>query len=238
VSLPPTSGAADYQLGGAYPPPSGVTVVTRDSTDVPARGVYSICYVNGFQTQPGASWPDSLILHTPSGAPLVDPGWPDEHLLDISTAAKRTTIASRLAPTVDSCARAGFRGVEFDNLDSYSRSKGALTLDDAVAFATLLTARAHRDHLAAGQKNTAELGRRGRDTARFDFAVTEECDRYAECRAFTGVYGAHVVDIEYTDDLRGSFAQVCARPATPRLTILRDRELVARGHSGYSYRHC
>ncbi|ARC58085.1 hypothetical protein AS850_13460 [Frondihabitans sp. 762G35] len=238
VTLPPTTGAADYQLGGAYAPPSGVTVVTRDSTEKPARGIYSICYVNGFQTQPGASWPDDLILHTPSGAPLVDPGWPDEHLLDISTAAKRSTIAARLAPTIDSCARAGFRGVEFDNLDSYSRSKGALTLDDAVAFAGLLTTRAHRDHLAAGQKNTAELGRRGRDAARFDFAVTEECDRFSECRAFTGVYGAHVLDIEYTDDLRGTFAEVCARKATPRLTILRDRDLVARGQSGYVYRRC
>lgn len=238
ITLPPTTGAADYQLGGAYLPAKGVTVVTRDSTAKPAEGVYSICYVNGFQTQPGATWPDSLILHTSDGEPLVDPGWPDEHILDISTAAKREQAASRLASTIDGCAKAGFRGVEFDNLDSYSRSKGALTLDDAVAFATILTARAHRDGLAVGQKNTGELGARGRDTIGFDFAVAEECDQFSECGSFTKVYGAHVIDIEYTDELRRPFAEVCADKATPALTILRDRELVARGSDGYTYEHC
>lgn len=238
VTLPPTSGAFDYQLGGTYRPPSGVTVVTRDSTSDPAPGVYSICYVNGFQTQPGVSWPSDLYLHTASGAPLVDPGWPDEHIIDISTAAKRSAAAARLGKTIDSCARKGFRAVEFDNLDSYSRSKGQLTLDDSIAFATLLVARAHEQHLAASQKNTAELGSRGRDDVGFDFATTEECDRYSECGTFTKVYGPHVVDIEYTDDLRGTFAKVCARKATPSMTILRDRDLVAKGEKAYVYRAC
>jgi hypothetical protein len=52
------------------------------------------------------------------------------------------------------------------------------------------------------------------------------------------VYGKHVIDIEYTDDLRGTFAQVCARSGTPPMTILRDRDLVARGQKGYTYQHC
>ncbi|BDZ48040.1 hypothetical protein GCM10025867_02810 [Frondihabitans sucicola] len=238
VTLPPTTGRFDYQLGGGYTPPEGVTVVTRDSTDAPAEGVYSICYVNGFQTQPGVAWPGSLILHTASGAPLVDPGWPDEHLIDTSTAAKRDQAASRIGTTITECRDKGFKAVEFDNLDSYSRSKAALTLDDAVAFAKLLVARAHADGLAASQKNTAELASRGKNDIGFDFVTTEECDRYSECGSFTKVYGKLVYDIEYTDDLRGSFTTVCGRKATPALTILRDRDLVTPKSKAYVYEAC
>lgn len=238
VTLPPTTGGFDYQLGGGYTPPRGTTVVTRDSTDRPAKGVYSICYVNGFQTQPGESWPSDLILHTTSGAPLVDPGWPDEHIIDVSTAAKRTRAAARIGSTIALCAKKGFRAVEFDNLDSYSRSKKALTLAENVAFAKLLVGRAHTAGLAASQKNTAELAKRGHDEIGFDFATSEECDTYSECGAFTTVYGKRVYDIEYTDDLRGTFHAVCARSATPRLTILRDRDLVTPSAKAYVYQRC
>ena len=52
LTLPSVNGAVDYQLGGAYPPPAGVTIVSRDRTAERADGVYTICYVNGFQIQP------------------------------------------------------------------------------------------------------------------------------------------------------------------------------------------
>ncbi|WP_203225487.1 endo alpha-1,4 polygalactosaminidase [Williamsia herbipolensis] len=238
VTPPPTDGGFDYQLGGAYPPPDGVTVVERDSTADPVDGTYSICYVNGFQTQPGVDWPRDLLVPGDDGTPLVDPGWPDEHLLDLSTPAQRDAAAARQQNTIDECARKGFRAVEFDNLDSYSRSRGAFTLDDAVAFATDLTTRAHRARLAVAQKNTADLESRGRDEVGFDFAVTEECDRFDECDSFTAVYGGQVLDIEYTDDLRGSVADICARSATPAMTVVRDRDLVPRGDPAYRYARC
>jgi hypothetical protein len=63
----PTDGIVDYQLGGAYDPPDGTTIVARDSTEQPAAVLYSICYLNGFQTQPQdadwwrASHPDLLL---------------------------------------------------------------------------------------------------------------------------------------------------------------------------------
>ena len=237
-ALWPAGAGFDYQLGGASAPPEGVTVVARDSTDEPAGRGFDICYVNGFQTQPGADWPDDLLLHRDSGELLVDPGWPDEHLFDTSNAATREAVAMRLGPTVDGCAAAGFDAVEFDNLDSYSRSEGAITLDDAVAFATLLVQRAHNAGLAVGQKNTAELGARGRDDIGYDFAVTEECDRFDECGEFTKVYGDNVLDIEYDDDLRGSFTDVCGRNDTPASTILRDRDLVPAGDAAHVYQRC
>ncbi len=234
----PAGAVADYQLGGAYPPPAGVTVVTRDSLEAPASGLYSICYVNGFQTQPGADWPDDLVVLDAAGDRVVDPNWPDENIIDISTAEKRSQAAERLFPAIDGCGDKGFDAVEFDNLDSYTRSGGVLTLDDAVAFATLLVDRAHAEGLAAGQKNTGELGTRGRDDIGFDFAVVEECDQFEECASFTDVYGERVIDIEYTDELRRPFDEVCADAATPSSTILRDRDLTPEGSADYVYEHC
>ena len=157
----PTAGKVDYQLGGAYEPRDGVTVVARDRSDAPVPGVYSICYVNGFQTQPGelADWPDHLLLQV-DGEPLIDPGWPDEVILDTSTADSRDEIAATVGHWIAGCADDGYQAVEFDNLDTYSRSGGMLTIDDNLALARLLVERAHAEGLAAGQKNSLELDTR------------------------------------------------------------------------------
>ena len=237
-TLFPAGAGFDYQLGGTYPPPPGVTVVARDSLNDPEPGLYSICYVNAFQTQPGAEWPDDLVVLEASGARLVDPNWPDENIINISTQSKRVHAAAKVTVSIDRCASAGFDAVEFDNLDSYTRSQDALTLDNAVDFATVLVVHAHKLGLAAGQKNTGELGTRGRDDIGFDFAVLEECDQFDECASFTEVYGDAVIDIEYTDELRRPFAQVCADAATPASTILRDRNLSPAGSSEYVYESC
>lgn len=233
----PVDATADYQLGGAYPPPAGVTLVARDSTEEPLAAAYSICYINGFQTQPGDQWPDDLVLHDGQQR-LVDPNWPDENVIDISTAEKRAAAASRIEQAIATCAASGFDAVEFDNLDSYTRSDDHLTLDDAIAFASLLVDRAHELGLSAGQKNTSELGRVGPDTIGFDFAVVEECDQFEECGAYTDVYGGRVIDIEYTDALRRPFVEVCADAATPTITILRDRGLAPQGDPAHHYESC
>jgi hypothetical protein len=241
VALPLENAAFDYQLGGGYPPPDGVTVVVRDSTDPPADGLYSICYVNGFQTQPGADWPAGLVLHDASGAEVSDPEWPDERLLDIGDAAKRTEIAARQRAVVEGCRDAGFEAVEFDNLDSYTRSGGGFDLDSAVAFAGLLVEEAHRAGLAAGQKNTPELGDRGAREIGFDFAVAEQCALYDECAAYTHGYGGRVFDIEYADDLDDAprdFAALCGERSTPPNTILRDLDLTPAGDEAHVYESC
>ena len=50
---PPANAKFDYQIGGDYPPPDGVAVVSRDWFEGSPIGEpgYSICYVNAFQTQ-------------------------------------------------------------------------------------------------------------------------------------------------------------------------------------------
>lgn len=243
----PADGRIDYQLGGSSPPVPGVSLVVRDATEVPAPGIPSICYINGFQTQPGelgdwlAAAPEAVLRGDGDGSgsgPLIDPNWPDEALLDPRTPAARAAIVDRLGSLIDGCAERGFVAVEFDNLDSYTRSGGALTADDALALATLLVDRAHEAGLAAGQKNALDLGARGRDEAGFDFAVLEECDRWAECSLATEVFGDQVLNIEYTDDLRGTWAQVCARGDVPALTVLRDRMLAPPSSPDHVLDHC
>lgn len=234
----PAGTVADYQLGGGYPPAQGVTAVERDSTDAPEPGLYNICYVNGFQTQPGADWPVELLLAGPDG-PLADPAWPDEFLLDIASPGARAANLARIVPAIEACAAKGFDAVEFDNLDSYSRSGGRLTAEHGLAFAAMLVAEAGKLGLPAGQKNAAELGPQGRDVAGFAFAVTEECHRWTECATFTSVYGAgQVLGIEYADDLRGTFAEACADPLRPESLILRDRLLSRPGTPGYVFDRC
>ncbi|WP_443045919.1 endo alpha-1,4 polygalactosaminidase [Streptomyces sp. GQFP] len=199
VRLPPLNAGFDYQIGGAYPPPAGVRIVSRDRTAAPAPGLYNICYVNAFQAQPDAekSWPADLLLRDSDGEVVIDEDW-DEALLDIGTAAKRKRIAARVNEWIDGCADKGFDAVEPDNYDSYTRSDALLTAADATAFVTLLSRHAHTRGLAIGQKNTVELAGL-RKKAGLDFAVAEECGEFDECGEYAEAFDDRVVVIEYTD---------------------------------------
>ena len=250
VALPPTSGTFDYQLGGAYDEvdtgngPTAIDVVVRDATAEPLPGAYSVCYVNGFQTQPDQAelWTgrEDLLLHDADGGLVVDPDWPDEHVLDPSTAHQRAGILEVLGPVVTGCADAGFDAVELDNLDTWTRFD---EIDEAGAhaLARAYVDLAHDAGLAVAQKNAAEITRVAREELGFDLAVTEECAAWDECAAYTNVYGDHVLQVEYPDALDEAgltFDDVCALDDRAPLTILRDRDLVAAGEGGYVYDAC
>jgi hypothetical protein len=236
IPLPPAGAAFDYQLGGAYDPPAGVEVVARDSTAEPS-GLYDICYVNGFQTQPGDGehWltehPD-LVLRDAEGGPVADPDWPDEYLLDTSTEENRMAIAALLGTVVASCATSGFDAVEIDNLDTYSRSDGALTLADNIDLAARYARVAHDLGMAIAQKNGAGDSARLRAEAGFDFAVTEDCARYEECGDYTATYGDLVFDIEYSPE---HLAAACDAVGS---AVLRDLDLAAAGSPDYVFERC
>ena len=237
VQLPPSNANVDYQLGGAYEPPTGVEIVSRDRDAAPAASAYSICYVNGFQIQPNeeARWlsdyPD-LILRDNNGSPVIDADW-NEMLIDITTPAKRTAVAAIVGGWIDGCAAAGFDALEIDNLDTYARSGGRITEDNAVAMMRLLSDAAHVRGLAAAQKNSAELVGRKAELGT-DFVVAEECNRYQECGVYTAAYGDHVIVIEYR---RADFTAGCS--TWPALSIvLRDVQLVTPGQSGYAFDGC
>jgi len=243
VVLPPPGAVFDYQLGGAYPSVPGTRVVTRDRTAGPAAGLYNICYVNAFQTQPQespwwASHAPDLLVRDRAGRLVQDPGWPGEYLLDTSTTAKRGRLAVIVGGWLDGCARSRFSAVEADNLDSWTRSKGALSQEGNVAFVRVLTARAHRDGLAFGQKNASELAGQGRSLG-FDFAVAEECHAYDECGAYTAAYGRRVLSVEYTDNGgTDAFHRACTTDHTRMSMVLRDRNLTTPGDPSYVHELC
>lgn len=237
VALPPTNAGLDYQLGGAYPPPAGVKIVSRDRGESPAAGLYNICYVNGFQIQEAEAsvWMTQhadLILRDAGGAPVIDADW-NEMLIDISTAEKRAKVAEIVGAWIDGCRAAGFDAVEIDNLDSYTRSGNRLTEANAVAQMALFSARSHAQGMAIAQKNAAEIVARAAELGT-DFAVSEECNHYSECQTYRDGYGDHVLVIEY---VRADFTKGCSQ--FPGLSIvLRDRNLVAPGAAAYVYDGC
>ena len=239
----PAGVPADYQIGGAYRPDPEVGIVIRDRTDRPALERFSICYVNAFQTQPHRlRWwqvhhPD-LLLRSRTGQLVLDQTW-GEVLFDISTAVKRRVLAKIVGQWFAGCARSGFSGIEPDNLDSWTRSRGRLQRADAVAFARLLTARAHRLRLLIGQKNAAGLASLGPSLG-FDFAVTEGCEVYRECDRYTDAYESRVIEIEYDDVPHADrvFARACAARADQVSLLMRDRDVSPRGAPGYVYRTC
>ena len=242
VRLPPPAGRFDYQLGGSYPPPQGTQIVSRDRTEKPATGAYNICYINAYQTQPEAiSWwrelyPE-LLLRDKSGNEVVDPDWPDEVLFDLSTKAKRSSLATVLYTWIDGCARDGFDAVEPDNLDSWTRSFGLLRKADNVALARLLARYAHKQGVAIAQKNTTELAAQGRAIG-FDFAIAEECQVYKECDVYIKTYGRLVIEIEYTDNGINAFAASCKARKGKISIVLRDRDLTLPGDPNYTHKTC
>ncbi len=235
--LPTPNASVDYQLGEPYAPPAGVTIVTRDRKASIAAGLYSICYINGFQSQPDENdfWLEDhseLILRDGGGEIVIDPDW-DEMILDIRTPAKRDALAAIMGGWIDGCANDGFDAIEIDNLDTYSRSGGLVAQADAVAYMRLLADRSHARGLPIGQKNSTEVLDQ-KNAMGTDFAVAEECNRYSECGEYTAAYGDYVIVIEYR---RGDFDAGCSD--FPNLSIvLRDLDLVAPGSSGYMYDGC
>jgi hypothetical protein len=243
VTLPPTNTQFDYQIGGAYTPLSEVSIVDRDRNAAPVSGKYNICYVNAFQTQPEESewWianHNELLLKNANGRYIIDGQW-NEILLDISTAAKREAIAEIVGGWIDGCRTSGFNAVEPDNLESWTRSRRLLTQTQAVAYATILAARAHSDELAIAQKNTSEIGTVGKLRIGFDFAIAEECHAYRECGEYMEVFGTQVYEIEYEDNGGlTNFNSACTDHGARISIIFRDRLVTTPSEGRYLYRWC
>ncbi|MFJ6062331.1 endo alpha-1,4 polygalactosaminidase [Streptomyces tendae] len=232
---PPAHAGFDYQIGGAYTPPAGVEVVSRDHTAAPAPGLYNICYVNAFQAQPGAEqdWDDDLLLRDANGDVVYDTDW-GEAFLDIRTADKRERIAEQVGSWIDGCADKGFQAVEPDNYDSYTRAGDLLDAADAQGLIKLLAERAHADGLAIGQKNTVELAP-NREQNGLDFAVAEECGEWDECGDYTADFGDRVIVIEYTAK---GLSKACAGFGDELSIVRRDLDVAPKGSSGYVRETC
>nr|WP_326847391.1 endo alpha-1,4 polygalactosaminidase [Streptomyces kaniharaensis] len=235
MTLPPVHAGFDYQIGGSYPPPAGVSIVSRDHGDSPAPGIYTICYVNAFQVQSGAEqeWDADLLLRDANGDIVYDPNW-NEALLDISTDAKRGRVAQKVNGWFNECAAKGFNAVEPDNYDSYTRSEDLLSAADAETFESMLVACSHQQNLAIAQKNAVELAP-DRQRVGLDFAVAEQCGQYSECGLYIDAFGGSVFDVEYT--ARG-LAAACSGWGDRISIVQRDLDVVPAGSPGYVRHTC
>jgi hypothetical protein len=234
VTLPPTHAKFDYQIGGAYTPPAGVQVVTRDRTASPAAGLYNICYVNAFQVQPGeqGSWDSDLLLRDAQGNLVIDEDW-GEALLDIR-GAKAARVAAKVNGWIDGCATKGYKAIEPDNYDSYERSKNLITTAQSRTYLKLLADHAHVKNLAIAQKNTVDLAQY-RTTVGLDFAVAEECGQYNECGDYVDYFGNNVIVIEYTN---GGRTKACSGFGSTLSIVQRDVDVSTPGTSGYVRKTC
>ncbi len=211
----------DYQLGGVAEVPDNVGIVARDRTADPVEGLYNICYVNGFQTQPNEKrfWKKRMhLVLRRDGKPVLDEVW-GEWLLDIRTQKKRRALAGIVGGWTQGCADDGFASVEYDNLDSFTRSHGLIKRKHAIAFGRLLVAGAHASDLAVGQKNFSEFNG---SKIGFDYVVAEECGRYKECQNYVDSFGQSVLVIEYR---KKDFRWTCERFGEQIAVVRRDLAL-------------
>lgn len=247
---PPVNAQFDYQIGGDYSLPAGTGIVSRDwfSGEPAPDPVYSICYVNAFQTQANetgtvrpderSSWPRNLILSKLGD----DPNWGGEYLVDVSTRAKRRRAARWVGQMIDGCAEKGYEAVEYDNLDSWTRFEGTPLAKrvpfgkrEALAFAELIADRAHAKDMAVGQKNTVDVSAGQAEDVGFDFAIAEECARYDECERYRRVHGDNVISVEYR---RRDFQEACRVVGGSVSVVLRDRNVSRPGSPRYAYDAC
>jgi hypothetical protein len=177
------------------------------------RGTRAICYVSAGAWEsfrPDAdAFPDRVLGRKN--------GWPGERWLDIRALdVLRPLMTERLGM----CARKGFDGVEFDNVDGFANETGfPLTGRDQLRYNVFLANAAHRHDLAAFLKN--DLGQVRRLVPYFDGAVNEQCHQYRECAvlsAFVEV-GKPVLGVEY----RLEPAAFCPRANARDFNFLRKR---------------
>ncbi|WP_435858871.1 endo alpha-1,4 polygalactosaminidase [Streptomyces varsoviensis] len=235
IQLPNPHIGWDYQIGGAYTPPAGVKIVSRDYKVDPAPGLYNICYVNAFQTQPKkeGDWDSDLLLRNSKGQVVYDGKW-GEAILDIRTEDKRKRIAEKVNGWIDTCAAKGFQAVEPDNYDTYDRYQNLLDPSQAEDLITRLSQHAHSKGLAIAQKNAPDLAKDHAKTG-LDFAVAEECGRYNECEKYTKAYGSRVYVVEYTDS---GLNKACSAWGDKLSIVRRDEDVTPKGHEEYVRKTC
>lgn len=167
------------------------------------RGDAAICYVDAGTLE---RWrPDAEKFrghHGFIGKPLDD--WPGQRWVDVR---RSRIIRPIMRARLDKCARRGYDGAQFDDLDGWQlpkRKQGFPTKlrgRHVLRYAAWLANAAHRRGLSAAFENDLEQAKRLEP--RFEWLIVEDCARYRECkhdgiRAFLDA-GKFAGPVEYTD---------------------------------------
>jgi len=152
---------------------NNTTLDTAAVNAIHARGGHVICYVDAGTwenwRQDAGQFPASVLGNKN--------GWPGEKYLDIR---QLSVLGPIMTARVQKCKQAGFDGVEFDNVDTYTAKTGfPLTANDQLNYNTYLANLAHSNGLSVGLKNDLEQA----ETLKpyFDYAINEQCMQYKEC---------------------------------------------------------
>jgi endo-alpha-1,4-polygalactosaminidase (GH114 family) len=153
------------------------------------RGAHAICYVSAGTAE--RFRPDyhryvrfdRRHRHRLLGKPFSGV-FPNEKWLNIKNGrGQRAFILRRVEARTRKCARAGFDGVEYDNVDAYAQGRRAtgwrIRPRTQVVFNRALARIAHRNGLSVALKN--DIGQLERLEPHFDYAINEQCFQYAEC---------------------------------------------------------
>jgi hypothetical protein len=182
-------------------------------------GRFVVCYLSAGSWEPYR--PDSRRFPAAiRGRPIQ--GFEDERWLDIR---RLDVLLPILEARLDLCARKGFDGVEFDNVDGWTNDTGfPLTRQHQFTFLRRLANEAKERGLSPGLKNA--LGLIPRLVGHFGWALNEQCLQYQECgryRPFVEA-GKAVFIVEY----RGPIDAVCGRE--PRGTSVSLKRLRLDAH--------
>jgi hypothetical protein len=134
------------------------------------------------------------------GAPLVD--WPHQWWVDIR---KKAILYPIIQARLDMCGSRGYDGVQFDDIVVWQEANqgfgSRVSARDELLYAIWLANEAHKRGLSAAFENDIEQA--GILVRYYDWAIFEDCTRYAECHApgLTAFLhaGKFVGDVEYTD---------------------------------------
>jgi hypothetical protein len=188
-----------WQLQGRVELIPGVQMYDVDGFDASRRlvrrihrhGAAAVCYLSAGSFEdwrPDANRFPEVVLGRSNG-------WPGERWLDIR---RRDVLAPIMRDRIAMCARKGFDGVEFDNVDGYANRTGfALTGRDQLRYNVWLANEAHAHGLSVALKN--DLGQIPKLLPYFDYALNEQCFQYDECRPLSRFVraGKAVFGVEY-----------------------------------------
>ena len=186
------SGEMDYSLDvDVY----NIELFETDPADIAKlheRGIFVMCY---FSAGSYEDWrPDANRFPSEILGNELD-GWEGESWLDIrQLAALKPIMESRL----DLALQKGCDGVDPDNVDGYQNDTGfPLTSNDQAAYNIFLASQAHARGLSIGLKN--DLEQIPDLVSFFDWALSEQCFQYKECRFLQSFIeaGKPVFVIEY-----------------------------------------
>src|ERR1700730_2642158 len=155
------------------------------------QGKHVICYIDAGTAEnfrpDYRSFPRSILGRSN--------GWPGERWIDIRKLSVLEPIMQR---RFEMCREKGFDAVEPDNIEAFSNRSGfPITAAQQLSFNKWIAQEVHALGMAVLQKNDGEQSAQLQPY--FDGALTEQCNQYRECAAFSPYLtaGQPVLNAEY-----------------------------------------